>query len=363
MADNTASASAFASKASTGRLTPNASRGPVWPTSNPEANSSCSSGSPPWKTGPTSNNAKSITPRAWFRWTACNNPGSSDGRMWLISDDIGLPIITSSAPPPKRSADFLSIKEYVTHSLYPNAAIVRRAIASLRCIGVKIGLGTPSANWGRGTPTSLVSDAIRATSSTRSAEPRISGRQLGTWAWSPSMINPKSVRYFIWSSDEISIPTSDSILLVSSVYDRDTSGTAPAFISAEASPPPYFCISVTAWSHPLIVNNGSTPLSNLYRASELIFNLRPVIAILVGSQYALSTKTFIVLSSQPVSSPPIIPAILSTPLSSDIIIISFCNTYSLSSSAVIVSPPSALWIRKFPETLSISKTWRGRLRS
>ena len=47
IADKTASASAFASKASTGRRTPKASRGPVWPTSIPEANSSCSSGSPP----------------------------------------------------------------------------------------------------------------------------------------------------------------------------------------------------------------------------------------------------------------------------------------------------------------------------
>ena len=74
------------------------------------------------------------------------------------------------------------MNEYVTHSLYPSDAIVRRARASRRCIAVKIGFGIPSDNRGNGTPTNLVNDAIRATSSTRSAEPSTSGRQLGTWA-------------------------------------------------------------------------------------------------------------------------------------------------------------------------------------
>ena len=44
----------------------------------------------------------------------------------------------------------------------------------------------------------------------------------------------------------MSIPTSDFTLLVSSVYDLETSGTDPATISSEASPPANFCISETA---------------------------------------------------------------------------------------------------------------------
>src|SRR6056297_3501966 len=49
-------------------------------------------------------------PRAWFLRAACNSPGRSAGRMWLISDEIGFSSRCASSPPPKSFADASSMK-------------------------------------------------------------------------------------------------------------------------------------------------------------------------------------------------------------------------------------------------------------
>ena len=74
---------------------------------------------------------------------------------------------------------------------------------------------------------------------------------------------------------------------------------------------------------PSSVKSGSTPRSKRYLASELIFIARPALAIVIGSQYALSNNTLTVSSEQPVELPPIIPAILIMPDWSEIFIAPF----------------------------------------
>ena len=61
-------------------------------------------------------------------------------------------------------------------------------------------------------------------------------------------------------------------------------GTAPATTMSEASPPHRSSTIATAMSRPTGVKAGSTPRSNRYRASELIFSRRPVAAMVIGSQ-------------------------------------------------------------------------------
>jgi hypothetical protein len=52
---------------------------------------------------------------------------------------------------------------------------------------------------------------------------------------------------------------------------------------------------------------GSTPRAKRYWASELMPVSRPVWAVRIGSNQALSTKTSTVASEQPVEAPPITP--------------------------------------------------------
>ena len=67
-------------------------------------------------------------------------------------------------------------------------------------------------------------------------------------------------------------------------------------------------------------------------------SVRPVRAMLSGSHSADSISTSVVLSSQPECSPPMMPAIDSTPLSSAMTHISGVSVYSRPSSASTFSP-------------------------
>jgi hypothetical protein len=84
-------------------------------------------------------------------------------------------------------------------------------------------------------------------------------------------------------------------------------GAWPAKVTSEASPPHSSRISLVASSRPGTRDCGSTVRAKRYWASELMPVERPVWAVRIGSNQALSTKTSVVVSEQPVLSPPITP--------------------------------------------------------
>ena len=111
MAARIASASALTSKTSTGRRrAEGVARRPCGRPAGRADARRCSPGSPPGKTGPTSNSAMSAKPRAWFRAAACSRPGSRSGRMCVISDEIGFSSRSASSPPPNSRAEAWSMK-------------------------------------------------------------------------------------------------------------------------------------------------------------------------------------------------------------------------------------------------------------
>ena len=102
------------------------------------------------------------------------------------------------------------------------------------------------------------------------------------------------------------------------VASRCQAGSAPAAVTVPGSPPHSSRISAVAASIASGISAGSRPRSNRWRASETIWWRRPVSAMRIGSNSAHSTKTSVVVSSQPVASPPITPAIDCTPAASQI---------------------------------------------
>ena len=72
------------------------------------------------------------------------------------------------------------------------------------------------------------------------------------------------------------MPTKDSILAVSTLYALLWLGISPAWTTSDGSPPHNSIIIFVAASIPKAVHSGSIPLSKRYRASEFIFNSRPV---------------------------------------------------------------------------------------
>ncbi len=62
-----------------------------------------------------------------------------------------------------------------------------------------------------------------------------------------------------------------------------------------------------ASSRPGITKPGSTPRAKRYWASDTMPVVRPVWAVRIGSNQALSTKTSVVASVQPVDRPPMTP--------------------------------------------------------
>jgi hypothetical protein len=91
--------------------------------------------------------------------------------------------------------------------------------------------------------------------------------------------------------------------------------------------------------------------------------LRPVAAVRTGSNSAASTKTSVVVSPQPVLSPPMTPPRLSTSASSAMTVISASSAYSRPLSALMRSPARASRTTRSPAMRAVSKTWSGRLRS
>ena len=103
-----------------------------------------------------------------------------------------------------------------------------------------------------------------------------------------------------------------------SVAVRCQAGGAPASVTSPGSPPHSSSTIAVAASTASGISAGSMPRSKRCRASETIWWRRPVSATRTGSNSAHSMNTEVVVSSQPVASPPITPAIDCTPAASAI---------------------------------------------
>ena len=82
---------------------------------------------------------------------------------------------------------------------------------------------------------------------------------------------------------------------------------SPVTEISDGSPPQSSRISLVASSRPGTRLSGSTPRAKRYWASELMPVARPVWAVEIGSNQALSTKTSVVSSALPVLRPPMTP--------------------------------------------------------
>ena len=156
----------------------------------------CSPGMPLWKAAPISNNWKSEKPRAVLRDAAASSEGSSEGRRASRSAAMGLDNWRASSPPPNSLAWSRAMKEKLTHSLKPRAAKVRRTVRARRWAEVRTGLATAAARVS-GTEGTSARPWMRTTSSTRSAGPSMSRRQLGGVTCKVSCgrtVKPKAVR-------------------------------------------------------------------------------------------------------------------------------------------------------------------------
>ena len=145
----------------------------------PEASKNSSPGKFPLKLLPISNKRRSKIPLSWFLLAAIRRPGIIEGLISVISELIGFEINACVFPSLKSSALALSRKLYVIHSSYPSIVKARRNLETLRCIFVKMGLGTPSPFFSNGFPSKFLSDITRDISSRRSISPIMSGLQLG----------------------------------------------------------------------------------------------------------------------------------------------------------------------------------------
>ena len=109
--------------------------------------------------------------------------------MTFMSSEIGLASVQS--PPPTAAASFSDRKDQVIASFSPRAAAARRTRRSSFCSGVAVGVATPGVR-GSGTDGTLSMPAMRITSSTMSAGPSISRRQLGAVTRNASKPSPIS---------------------------------------------------------------------------------------------------------------------------------------------------------------------------
>ena len=210
IAASTASASAFASKASTGRVGPCQLRDTAWPLRRPVAIMRWPVGVASLYSGPTSNSAGSPSPRASLRRAASIRLGRIEGRIVSSVASIEFSSRRSAAPPPNRSACLKGRNDQVTASFMPRAASARRACGTRRCSGVRTGLDVADRR-GSEVVGMLSKPNTRVTSSTRSASPTMSGRHDGTAAVHgplPSTVKPSRPRISAVFSDGTSIAVS-----------------------------------------------------------------------------------------------------------------------------------------------------------
>ena len=238
-----------------------------------------------------------------------------------MSAAIGLARTSSGLPPPKASAAACEMNDHVTASTSPRVASARLARRVRSWIGVSTGLSTPGRR-GSGVTGTRSTPMIRTTSSTRSAFMVTSGRQVGTATVIVPVVRcglqakPSASRIAVTSLTDGSMPASRLISATGKSITIRGSGTSPATMISLGVPPQRSSTMRVASSSPGTMKAGSTPRSKRWRASEWMPSFRPVAATLSGSHSADSISTSVVASVQPDASPPMMPAIDSTPLSS-----------------------------------------------
>ena len=155
-------------------------RGAVAPIRRPVASSACSPGSPPGKAWPISKSARSAKPRAWLRAAARSRPGQQVRAQvaHLRADRVLQPHRLAAAAEERGRR---AVDEAVGHALVEaerGDPPPRLALAALHRRQDRP--RDPGGRASSGLPSSPVSEATRAISSTRSASPCTSGRQDGT---------------------------------------------------------------------------------------------------------------------------------------------------------------------------------------
>ena len=192
-------------------------------------------------------------PRLRLRVTAAIRPGKRLGRIDDISLEIGLASSSASEPPPKCAASARVMNDHVTASVMPRAASSRRARRDRFCFSVSTACATPLMR-GSGVEGILSRPAMRTTSSTRSAEPWISGRHVGTVTLAtplaPSNLQPSASRMPLISASGSFTPDSSSTRVRSKAMTRFSTGSLPATFIFVGSPPQSFTIMSVARSSP-----------------------------------------------------------------------------------------------------------------
>ena len=205
-----------------------------------------------------------MKPRSALRPAASTRLGSTLGRMASRSELIGLASASAADPPPNSAALADEVNDQVTASFMPRAASRRRAVRTSRWRVLTAGLMV-SLTGGSMVDGMAWKPWMRATSSTRSASPSISVRQLGTLAWmtppNSSAAKPSDSSRRTDSAAGISMPVRVRTRSgrISAVLRH--SGTAPASTSSLASPPQISRISRVASSAPPMTYWLSTPRS------------------------------------------------------------------------------------------------------
>ena len=161
---------------------------------------------------------------------------------------------------------------------------------------------------------------MRLISSTKSAEPSISPRHDGGLTCHPLVesliVKPSAWRISTWRSNGTFIPVKRSTLSLARNISRCHFVPLPAVTTWLASPPQ---ISITIRATYPDAHSGeaiSNPRSKRKRASEWMFNLRPVVATAIWSKMAISKNIDFVFWLTPVRSPPMMPARSSGPVAS-----------------------------------------------
>lgn len=183
-----------------------------------------------------------------------------------ISAEIGFANDNRRLPPPPKSAACASgMKDHRTASSMPRVARARRALERRIWLTVRTFWEIGSIR-GRVAVGTLSMPTMRITSSTKSAFPCTSGRQLGgetfTTSPLPATQKPSKERIALISLWDTSRPERRFTSLSGNSMMRSSCGTSPTTCRSDASPPPHRSVtSFVATSRPSTIYAGSTPRS------------------------------------------------------------------------------------------------------
>ena len=178
---------------------------------------------------------------------------------------IGLASASSRLPPPNSSACGFETNDHVTASVRPRAASARLARRVRFWIDVSTGLRANSPR-GNGVDGTRSTPTMRTSSSTISASPCTSGRQLGTATLTvgpaPATKKPRWPSTRLTSVTLRSMPASRFGSVSGKSMTLSGIGTSPATVISDGVPPQSSITMRVASSRPGSMKAGSTPRSN-----------------------------------------------------------------------------------------------------